>query len=165
MGRAVAVPRRPFVWGMEILDVSTEQVLLDGRGWGDSTIRLRWREDWVEVWGRWREVILPKVIAYRPGTRPFAAYAAGEIAEREVVVPPPLSVDWFRVYVPSRDGSGAWHCRYPAPYQRPEVEHLRDLGIVDDDEYDRHREWVRTRSTASGSRYRDGYTFEQGAYV
>jgi hypothetical protein len=164
MPRGMTVPRRPYVEGVEILAASTEMVLLDGEGWGDSTIRLRWREEWVDVWQRWREAILPKVIAHRPGTRPFAAYVAGEIPEREVLVEPPLSVNWFRLYVPARDGSGSWHYRYPCPYQRPEVEHLRELGIVDDDEYRRHREWLRTRSTASGSRYRDSYPFEQGSY-
>ena len=164
MGRGMVVPRRPYASDLAILDASTEMVLLDGEGWGDSTIRLRWREEWCEVWEQWREVILPKVIEHRPGTRPFAAYVVGEIPDREVLVEPPLSVSWFRLYVPSRDGTGAWFHRYPCPYMRSEVDHLHELGIVDDDEYRRHRAWVRTRSTASGSRYRDGYTFEQGSY-
>jgi hypothetical protein len=166
MGRAVAVLRRHYDPAVEILDADTEMLLLDGQGWGGgASSRLRFREEWVELWSRWREVILPKVIRWRPGTRPLAAYIAGEIPEREILVEPPTSSSsrWFRLYVPTRTGEGRWHYRYPYPFQTPEAWHLRSLGIVEEEEDRRYRERLQAQSQG-GTRCRDEYVYEQGLF-
>ena len=76
---------------------------------------------------------MPKVLEFRPGTRPAAMYVLGEIPARPVLREPPLSLDYFRLWVPDGD-AGRWHVSMPYPYMMREADHLRRLGIVDDAE-------------------------------
>jgi hypothetical protein len=70
-------------------------------------------------------------------------YVVGEIPARPVLIEPPLSVSYFKVYVPGRNGCGQWHHDYPEPYIQHETDYLVDLGIVDAAERKRWRAWVR----------------------
>lgn len=127
----------------EVLAYELERSLLHGYGCLGTALELRALDDWQRHWGRWRDVVLPKVLEHRPGTRPFAMYVTGEIPARPVLRQPPLSTNYFRLYVPGRNGAGQWHCDYPEPYMQREADYLRDLGIVDSDEYRRWKAWVR----------------------
>jgi len=165
MPRALAKIRKKFQDGMKILDFELEETLLYGEGVIGTALQLQTLEDWKDAWHQWRDVVMPKSLEHRPGTRPFACYVVGEIPEREVKVQPPLSSNYFKLYVPSRDGTGRWHCRYPEPFMRAEHLHLRDLGIVDDAEMQRHREWRKQRKQDCPQRCQvETYPLEQGLY-
>lgn len=156
MPRAPARIRKRFTEGTEVLHYELEQSLLRGQGCIGTALELRTLDDWQRHWARWRDTIMPKALEHRPGLRPFACYVTGEIPARPVEIVPPLSHGWFKLYVPASDGTGAWHCQYPEPYMRREVDYLRDLGVVDAAEYRRWRAW----------RKRGGCTYpdEQGLY-
>lgn len=121
------------------LDSALEETLCFGRGPHDETNRLRTRQDWLDAWGQWRDVVLPKFVRVMPGRRPAACYLTGEIPARPLLAPPPLSCDWFRLYVPAADGSGEWLYDYPEPYQREEPWYLVDVGAITHDELRRYR--------------------------
>jgi hypothetical protein len=165
MPRAPARIRKRFQEGQEVLQSELEMTLLYGEGILGPAIELRTLEDWQAAWSRWREVVMPKALEHRPGTRPFACYVVGEIAAREVLTQPPLSASYYKLYVPSRNGTGQWHYDYPEPFMKPEHLHLRDLGIIDAGEMKRHREWRRHRTSDCPQRCQaESYPLEQGLY-
>jgi hypothetical protein len=136
----------------ERLEFELELSLVHGQGIIGTAIELRTLEDWEAAWERWRDVIEPKVLEHRPGTRAFAAYVVGEIPEREIIAPPPLDNGYFKLYVPSRRGEGRWHYRYPMPYMVHEEKHLAALGLVDAAELKRCRAWRKQRTQDCPSR-------------
>ena len=95
--------RERYIDGMEILHPGLEGSLLIGTGFQGLAHQLRTLADWQEAWDRWRDVIMPKVLEFRPGTRPAAMYVLGQIPSRPVLREPPLSLDYFRLWVPDRD--------------------------------------------------------------
>lgn len=136
--------RKRFNEACEVLDWKVEQQLLVGhiRNREPSANTLRTSSEWCEAWYRWRDVILPKAIEARPGLRPFAMYATGELPPRPVHELP--RHQGVAVDVEHADGSVARHwLRAPAAFVKPEPDHLFDLGVVDRDEVLRHRQWVR----------------------
>jgi hypothetical protein len=149
--------RREWADGVDVLDVRLEESLLFGQATAGTSPLLRTADDWRRHWGEWRDTIMAKVIEHRPGTRPFAAYVVGEIPSRPVLQEPPRCHTFLRLYVP--DGrDGAWHCAYPEPFMQGEADYLHDLGIVDDDEHTRWRQWVRQGRPAR-------YPFELGLFT
>jgi hypothetical protein len=148
MPRAPARIRKRFIEGQtEVLDWCLEDELVFGtnRILGPSFGQLCRLDDWRAAWDRWRDTIMPKVIEYRPGTRPVAAYVCGEIPQRELRMPPPNDREYWHVDVIGPSGQPVRHwLDVPEPFMESEVKHLHGLGIVDDDEYRRHREWMQT---------------------
>ena len=165
MPRATARIRKRWAEGTDVLCSEIEETLLLGRGVIGVAVELRALEDWREWWSRWRATIMPKALEHRPGVRPFACYVTGEIPPRPVEIAPPLSNGFFKLYVPSRNGTGTWHYEYPSPYQRGEAEYLHDLGVIDTAELKRHRAWRRRGHGPYAGPYRLGdYVLEQGLY-
>lgn len=165
MPRTPAKIRKRYQEGIEILSFEIEETLLFGESIIGPAIELRTLEDWVAAWAKWREVVLPKCLEHRPGTRPFACYVVGEIPDREIKIQPPLSAIYYKIYIPSRTGAGRWHCRYPEPYMKAEHLHLRDLGIVDAAETRRAMQWQRQRTKQCPSQcQRETYPLEQALY-
>lgn len=164
MPRAVARICKKYVEGTTVLCSEVEETLLRGQGVLGVAIELRTLDDWRHWWGTYRATIMPKALEYFPGSRPTACYVTGEIPLRPVLTEPPLSHNWFKHYIPGRDGTGVWLCDYPEPYMQREVDYLRDLGIVSANEYRRHRAWRRERRPYRGPYDLGGYTLEQGLY-
>jgi hypothetical protein len=164
MPRAAKKLLKRYVEGMDILDSEIEMSLLLGYGLLGTDIHLRTLDDWRRLWDRWRDTVMPKAIEARPGLRPFACYVCGELPERPVLVEPPLSNGYFRLYVPARGGTGTWHYRYPEPYQRSEAAHLFELGVIDKEEMKRHRAWIRKVNPGPCGYPFKAYSYEQGLY-
>lgn len=147
MPRARTTIRKRFTDGVtDVLEWTLEETLVFGsvRALDPTFNRLHHQREWQHEWNRWRDVILPKVIATRPGTRPFAMYAAGEIPPRPVLRQPLARWHFTRAIVTQPDGSHVTHyLDAPASHVMPEVDHLVALGLVDDAELRRHREWLR----------------------
>lgn len=146
MPRAPARIRKRYIEGQsDVLDWEIEEMLVYGVPlvFGPPC-RFKTHDDWAHEWNRHREIVLPKVIEYRPGTRPFAMYATGEIPPRELALPLPDPHGFWIVDVRQRDGSVTTHyLNVPEPWVRSEAKHLREHGIIDDDELRRHRAWVK----------------------
>ena len=166
MPRTTAKIRKRYVEGQtEVLCSEIEESLLFGSGIIGTALELRTVEDWQRLWHRWGKVILAKALKAFPGTRPFAAYVVGEIPERPVLVEPPLVNGFFKLYVPGRNGIGRWHHRYPEPFQQSEPHYLHDIGLIDDCEWKRHREWQRRgHSPYRGPYHLGDYVLERGLY-
>jgi len=164
MPRAPARIRKRWTEGVEVLCSEVEETLLMGRGVLGVAIELRTLEDWRDWWSRWRDTIMPKSLEHRPGVRPFACYVTGEIPARPVLQEPPMSHGWFRLYVPSRNGTGTWHYDYPEPYQQNETDYLYGLGVIDRAEVKRYRAWQRNRGPYRGPFMIGDYTLERGLY-
>ncbi len=151
---APSISRKQFIDGVsQVLDWELEESLVYGRSQVlDSLHRsLVTREDWKREWARWRGVILPKVIEHRPGTRPFAMYAVGEIPPRRLRLPVAGLHGCRTITIADRSGRSVTHWLHaPRPHLEAEVWHLHRLGIVDAVELRRHREWRR----AGGDPYR-----------
>lgn len=144
MPRAPAKIRKRFVEGQtEVLCSELEETLVFGQGCLGVAIELRTLDDWKRIWSDWRNTIMPKALAALPGRRPFAMYVVGEIPPRPVLVDPPLTNGWFRLYVPGSNGTGAWHHQMPEPYQQNEAAYLYGLGIIDKEELKRYRASLR----------------------
>jgi hypothetical protein len=167
MPRAPARIRKRFIEGTtEVLDWEIEETLVYGvtRLFGPPSL-FKAADQWRREWNRWRDVILPKALEHRPGVRPFAMYAAGEIPPRELIVPLPVSHEWWTVDVWNDDGTVTTHyIDVPAPFIEPEVDHLRRLGIVDAEELRRHRAWMNTMNTECDPRVADTYPLEMSLY-
>lgn len=105
-----------------------------------------------EAWFRHRDELLPHYLAQRPGTRPYAMWALGELP-----LPPPknepreasprvtidgktLYAKW--VYFGSATGENGW---YLGGSDWGEFEHLRAAGVVDGAEARRALRWVDDR--------------------
>ena len=149
----------PFRWGHtergrrlccdddEVLDLELERALVFWTTRSGPHKALHTREDWAWAWLKWADVLLPKVIEFLPGRRPAAMYAAGIIPPRPFQQPIPLAWKNEGLLVADRAGGGTTFYDLPAPWQRAEVLHLRDLGVVDDAEFGR---WQASRASRQG---------------
>ena len=144
MPRTPAKIRKRYIEGeTEVLGWELEEGLLHGQSFISPVWELQTRDDWQRAWDRWGDIVLPKALEHRPGTRPFAMYAIGEIPARELRMPLPASNGIRYTDVRHRKGKVVRHyIDAPEPYIEPEVSHLRRLGIVDESEYRRYRAWV-----------------------
>ena len=144
MPRAPAHARKVFIEAETIvLDWQLEQSLVYGQPMRGNVSELQTRDDWQRAWDRWGDIIMPKALEHRPGTRPFAMYAIGMIPARELRMPLPDGSGYRYTDVRHRNGKVVRHwIDAPAPFVESEVSHLRRLGIVDDAEYRRYRAWV-----------------------
>lgn len=167
MPRAPARIRKRYIEGTtEVLDWELEETLVYGISlvFGPPS-QLRMADEWRREWSRWRDVVLPKVIEYRPGTRPVAMYAVGEIPQRELTIQLPQSHGWWSVDVRENDGTITTHyLDVPRPFMQPEVEHLRHLGIVDAAELRRHRKWRQAKNPEGDFFAVDDYPLEMSLY-
>jgi hypothetical protein len=146
MPRAAAKIRRRHMHGQaEVLTDETEEHLVHGLYLMVGPPAMFTTVDqWRLAWDRWRDVVLPKVITHRPGTRPAACYITGEIPPRPLLTPLPEVHGWWHIDVHDRRGGTARHyLNMPAPYLEPEATYLHRLGIVDAAELGRHRAWLR----------------------
>jgi hypothetical protein len=164
MPRAPARIRRRYIDGTtEVCPWDVEETLLHGVplifGPPCSLVSL---EDWEREWSRWREVILPKCIEHRPGTRPFAMYVVGEIKRRELMMPLPAEHGYWSVDVrmPARRIVTHW-VNVPTPFMEPQITHLARLGVVDARERGRYREWINAGSDRGTV---DTYPLEMSLY-
>lgn len=159
MALAPSIRRRRYIEGESIvLDWQTESTLLDGASiFPGSRPAFTTLDDWRRAWSRWRDVILPKCIEHRPGTRPLAMTVVGEIEARELRIPLGDHYRWRHLDVQDDDGGTTrYWLNVPEPFMEREAKHLHRLGIVDDNELQRHREWKR----AGG----DSYPLEVAIY-
>ena len=146
MPRAPAKIRKRYIEGQtEVLDYETEECLVYGYPVTlDTLATMRSLDQWQAAWSRWRDVVMAKVLEYRPGTRPVAAYVCGEIPRRELRINLPESTGWRHIEVRGRDGKLTRHwLDAPTTFLDPEWKHLQRLGLCDADELRRHRAWVR----------------------
>lgn len=142
MPRAPARIRKRYVEGhTEVCPWDVEETLLYGITpiFGPPCM-FKTIDEWRREWERWRDVILPKSLEHRPGTRPVAMYVCGEIEPREMNIPLPEPNGFWRVEVRDRNGRSTRHwLNVPEPFMVREVKHLHRLGIVDAEELRRHR--------------------------
>jgi hypothetical protein len=142
MPRAPAKIRKRYIEGTtEVIPWDIEETLLYGITpvFGPPCM-FRTLDEWQREWSRWRDVILPKCIEHRPGTRPVAMYVLGEIPARTVAVKPPEPNGYWYADVRDRNGKVQRHwLNLREPFMEAEVKHLRRLGFVDADELRRHR--------------------------
>lgn len=167
MPRASARIRKRYVPGVtEVLPWDTEETLLYGAAliFGPSS-QVQTVGEWRREWDRWGGIILPKSLEHRPGTRPFAMYAAGLIEPRELALPLPESHGFWRVDVRQPDRSIVTHwINVPAPYMESEIRHLVRLGIVDAAERKRYRAWMNTPNPECGTCAADTYPLEMSLH-
>ena len=146
MPRARSTIRKRYIDGVtNVLDWQLEEELVFGcvQALDPSFNRLQHINEWQHEWDQWRDTILPKALEARPGTRPFAMYATGEIPPRPTRAEVPTNRRFDTVTVRQQDGSSVvHHLNATATYVMPEVDHLVALGIVDHAELQRHREWL-----------------------
>lgn len=122
--------------GTAMLDANSELIAVGYRGFWveEDASRRTWWQGIATVHGhRLRE----KWVAAFPGTRPAFDWVTR--------LPPwpllsePDTYDAERAHI-EVGGVRYWHCG--SPWQRPQVDVLRDLGEIDAAEYRRHREWI-----------------------
>jgi hypothetical protein len=147
--------RLPYCDEVEVLELELERALVFWKCRNGKHPSLKTQEDWSSAWRQWAKVLLPKFIATMPGRRPAAMYVLGIIPPRPVQGAIPAQLAARNIYVPSADGTGQTFYDLPEPYQRDELLHLIDLGIVDDDE-------IRRARKSPGSRA--DYVFEIARY-
>lgn len=168
MPRARSTIRKRYIDGVtNVLDWQLEEELVFGcvQALDPSFNRLQHINEWFHEWDQWRDTILPKALEARPGTRPFAMYAVGEIPPRPVRVTPPTQRRFEVVVVGQRDGTPVSHyLNAPAVYVKPEIDHLVDLGIVDADELQRYREWQRQANPDCEHCLADRYQLEMALH-
>lgn len=167
MPRAPAKIRRRYIEGeTEVLDWRLEETLLYGT---DQIIgppcMLSTLNEWRHEWQRWRDVILPKCIEHRPGTRPFAMYVLGELPQRELRLPLPPGSGFWSVTVTHPGGRQVKHwVNVTWPFMESQATHLHRAGIIDDDELDRHREWMAERNDQCSTCAVDTYPLEMSLF-
>jgi hypothetical protein len=166
MPRAPAHSRKRYIDGVTVvLDWELEQALVHGRTMFGPLRLLQRRDDWRRAWIEWRHVILPKALEHRPGLRPFALYAIGEIEPRELRLPLPAGHGWTTLEIPDNRGRITTHyVDVPEPYIEDEARHLHRLGIVDDGELRRHDAWLRTLAAHGDRCTADSYPLEASLY-
>lgn len=115
-----------------------------------------------DCWRRHGDRILPHYIKQRPGTRPFALWALGELplpALKHKPAPHSLRVTMGETTIYS-----AWHYfgtttgedgHYCAGAAWGEFTHLRKLGVIDDAEASLAEEWIDDRYYVPNRPYRD----------
>lgn len=113
------------------LDQTIEMNLLHGECFG--CFDLDHRIDFVRPWATWRDELTARWIEAFPGSRPMAAYLLGEIA------PPVWQHKLPALRRPLRAITGIDVSMADVGWHRwtPELEHLVEIGVVDDDEHDR----------------------------
>lgn len=114
------------------------------------------------VWDRHGSQILPHYIRQRPGTRPFALWALGELPLPPLKHPPAEhalrthigDVVFYSAwhYFGSRTGPDGYYCAGSA---WGEFQYLRELGVIDDAEAALAKEWVDDRHYETNPEYRD----------
>jgi len=109
-------------------------------------------------------VILPKCIEYRPGTRPFACYATGEIPARELRMPLPASHGYWQVEVRHAGEIVNHWLNVPMPFMEQQPTYLRRLGIVDAAEWKRYRAWMKVPNPECCECAVDSYPLEMSLY-
>ena len=132
------------------LDITDEVCLTQGHAWGVAAWEwpLRSRADFARLWSRWGDEITRRWIEAYPGSRPAGCYLAGDIQ------PPAWKHELQPLRSPVRLGrevvieDRAWQRR------EAELDHLVELGIVDDDEYQAAIERLDGPDPTCGRRYR-----------
>lgn len=130
------------------LDALVERNLAYGDAFG--AFDLESRAEFARPWARWGEEITRRWVDAFPGSRPMAAYMLGEIT-------PPT---WMHELPALRKPLRAireldielldigWHLFLP------EAEHLADIGVVDDEEWDRAVARLESADAIDHRRYR-----------
>lgn len=105
-----------------------------------------------DAWNRHRDELLPHFTRQRPGTRPFAMWALGELPFPPLKHQPcqyatRVTIEGIVFYCPwhyfgTRTGPGGYYCAGAA---WGELKYLRRLGIVDAREAALAEEWVDDR--------------------
>jgi hypothetical protein len=129
---------------------TTECDLIWGHVFGVAAWEMHTLREIAAEWRTWGDEITARWIAAYPGSRPFALYVLGQIP------PCPWRHEWPACRRPLRPIEGctvvipdaAWH-NMPR-----ELEHLVELGIVDEDEYQAAVERWRGPDPRAPSRYR-----------
>jgi hypothetical protein len=167
MPRAPARIRKRFVEGStEVCPWDTEETLLYGITpvFGPPCM-FRTLDEWHREWSRWGELILPKCIEHRPGTRPAAMYVLGIIPRRELAMPLPEPNCYWFADVRDRRGQMTRHwLNVPEPFMPSQVRHLQRLGIIDSREVRRYREWMNTANADCDRCAVDTYPLEMSVY-
>ena len=167
MPRVPAKIRKRFIEGeTDVCPWEVEETLLHGvpliLG---PPAPLRTIEEWQREWSRWRDVILPKCIEHRPGTRPAAQYVLGEIPARTLAVALPPVHGWWHIEVRKSAGGIDTHwLNVPPPFMVPEARHLYREGIIDAAELRRHREWMARPNPECGYSAIDTYRLEMALH-
>jgi hypothetical protein len=127
-----------------------EHALLFGLGPHDEVV-IRERVVWVREWSAVRDRILPKFIASFPARRPAAEYITGRVPMRPMRCELPLAsrLRHTRCVYVDCGGDGFTYADLPLPYQTHEAYHLREHGIIDDDEFKLYRGYHRAASLAT----------------
>lgn len=166
MPRAPARIRKRWTEGTDVLDWTIEETLLYGYPIPlDPSATMATIDEWRTAWDRWRDVILPKALEHRPGTRPIAMYVLHEIEPRELLLPLVDDGGYRRIEVRQRNGRKETHwLNVPPPFMQREVDHLRALGLCDAEELRRHRVWKQTRNPECDTCAIDTYPLEMSLY-
>ena len=120
--------------------------------WGTTIIpdlEFTTRDQFAKPWAIWGEEVTRRWIDAMPGSRPMAAYILGEIP------PATWENEWPAIRHPLRPIAGvdvviadtAWHTTWN------ELEHLDDLGLIDDQERDRAHKRLRSPSSSHCGEY------------
>lgn len=114
------------------------------------------------VWNRWGEKILAHYVGQRPGTRPFALWALGELPLPELKHQPndhslKTTIEGRVFYSPwwyfgTRTGEGGYYLGGSAWGQ---FQYLRGLGVIDDAEAALAEKWVDDRNPGKHRERRD----------
>lgn len=166
MPRAPLKIRKRFIEGETVvLDWELEEALLYGQSMFGPVGILRTREDWQREWATWGGVILPKALEHRPGTRPFALYAIGEIEPRALRMPLPPVHGYTLLEIGDHHGRRTTHyLTVPEPYIENEARYLHRMGIIDAAEMKRHREWMRRANPECDTCAPNSYPLEMSVY-
>jgi hypothetical protein len=130
------------------LDRTVEMNLTDGHAFGPWDLHTR--VEFSGPWARWRDEITARWVEAFPGSRPMAAYILGEIE------PPTWQHKLPGLRHPMRPIAGVevriadrgWHRTYE------ELVHLDQLGLIDDDEWNRAIERLDREDAHYSERYR-----------
>jgi hypothetical protein len=113
------------------------------------------------VWNRHGPEILSHYVRQRPGTRPFALWALGELPlppikhkpnghATKTMIEGTVFLDRWH-YFGSRTGEDGWFC---AGSNWGEFQHLRRLGVIDNREAELAEEWIDDREYYPGRDHR-----------
>jgi len=130
------------------LDATIETNLLYGECFGAFDIEQR--TEFARPWAAWRDELTARWVEAFPGSRPMAAYLLGEITPPVWQHPLPP----FRK--PMRPISGIAVSISDTGWHRglPELDHLVEIGLVDDDEHDLAVERLASLDAIDYRRYR-----------